>query len=307
MPRIRWMVSLLVLAVGCGGASAGSGPGTRDATAAVTCRPVDTSTPLAVTRAEGPDVVVHTLTAPANSAWVTSHIIETPNRLILIDAQLYRGYAQALRRYVDGLDKPLDRVVITHGHPDHYLGLEFFPDAPHYALPETQADIRQRQRFHIRMHRVGEAECDAVAERAVIPEHAMEEGPYTLDGVRVEFERAYNAEDNDQLVVRVPTAGVLILQDLVAHDVHAWTATGMIPHWIEVLRGYEDEADVRHVLAGHGAPGGPEVIREMIGYLERAQPIHEAELQPDAFRQAFQTEWPSYDMYIINLMAATLE
>ena len=230
-------------------------------------------------------------------------VIETEQHLVVIDTQLYRDYARQLREYVDALGKPIDRVVITHGHPDHYLGLERFADAPAYALEETRVDIRQRQRFHIRVHREVERECDAVTETAIIPEHALEAGDYVLDGVTVTFERARDAEDNDQLVVHVPAAGVLILQDLLAHDFHAFTATGMIEHWIEVLRGYEG-TDAEHVLSGHGPPAGPEVIGEMIAYLEGAQQIHDADLDAAAFREAFRARWPDRrGTYLVDLMA----
>lgn len=291
----------VLLCVACGGASASP----EQPAARAACVPVDTSEPLAVSRVEGDGVVVHTLTAPESSAGVTSHVIETSGHLVVLDTQLFREYARQLREYVDGLGKPIERVVITHGHPDHYLGLERFEDAPSYALAETQVDIRQRRRFHIRMHREVERECDAVVETAVIPPHVLEEGELVVDDVTILFERARDAEDNDQLVVRVPAAGVLVLQDLVANDFHAFTATGMIPHWIEVLRGYEGDETVRHVLAGHGPPGGPEVVSEMIAYLEGAQPIHEAELSAEEFSAAFAERWPERrGMYLVDLMAS---
>ncbi|GAB5541569.1 MAG: hypothetical protein SangKO_013290 [Sandaracinaceae bacterium] len=270
--------------------------------------PVDTSVPLAVSRIEGDGVVVHTLVAPDSSAAVTSHVVETEGHLVVFDTQLFRGYARQLREYVDGLGKPIDRVVITHGHPDHYLGLEHFADVPSWAFEETRVDIRQRQRFHIRMHRETERECDAVAERAVIPTNVLEEGDYELDGITLRFSRARDAEDNDQLIVYVPAARALILQDLVANEVHPYSATGMIPHWIEVLRAAQETyPDIEHVLAGHGPPGGPEVIPEMIGYLEGAARIHEADLEPEAFRDAFLSGWPDRrGTYVVEMMVTML-
>jgi len=300
---MRTILLLLLFAPSLGACAAGT-PAAAHADPATECRPVDTRTPLAVSRVEGEGVVVHTLVSPESSASVTSHVIETERHLVVVDAQLFRGYARQLRDYVDALGKPIDRVIITHGHPDHYLGLELFEDAPSWAFEETRVDIRQRQRFHIRMHREWERECDAVAERAVIPTNVLEEGDYVLDGVTLRLARARDAEDNDQLVVYVPAARALILQDLVANDVHAFTATGMIPHWIEVLRGAQQTyPDAEHVLAGHGPPGGPEVISEMIDYLEGARRIHEAELDEGAFRDGFLSGWPDRrGTYIVDLM-----
>lgn len=290
------------------GACGGGAPAAAHPEPAAECVPVDTSVPLAVSRIEGDGVVVHTLVAPDSSAAVTSHVVETEGHLVVFDTQLFRGYARQLREYVDGLGKPIDRVVITHGHPDHYLGLELFEDAPSWAFEETRVDIQQRQRFHIRMHRETERECDAVAERAVIPTNVLEEGDYELDGITLRFSRARDAEDNDQLIVYVPAARALILQDLVANEVHPYSATGMIPHWIEVLRAAQETyPDIEHVLAGHGPPGGPEVIPEMIGYLEGAARIHEADLEPDAFRDAFLSGWPDRrGTYVVEMMVTML-
>ena len=290
------------------GACGGGAPAAAHPEPAAECVAVDTSVPLAVSRIEGDGVVVHTLIAPDSSAAVTSHVVETEGHLVVFDTQLFRGYARQLREYVDGLGKPIDRVVITHGHPDHYLGLELFEDAPSWAFEETRVDIQQRQRFHIRMHRETERECDAVAERAVIPTNVLEEGDYELDGVTLSFSRARDAEDNDQLIVHVPAARALILQDLVANEVHPYSTTGMIPHWIEVLRAAQETyPDIEHVLAGHGPPGGPEVIPEMIGYLEGAARIHEADLEPEAFRDAFLSGWPDRrGTYVVEMMVTML-
>lgn len=290
------------------GACGGGAPAAAHPEPAAECVAVDTSVPLAVSRIEGDGVVVHTLIAPDSSAAVTSHVVETEGHLVVFDTQLFRGYARQLREYVDGLGKPIDRVVITHGHPDHYLGLELFEDAPSWAFEETRVDIQQRQRFHIRMHRETERECDAVAERAVIPTNVLEEGDYELDGITLRFSRARDAEDNDQLLVYVPAARALILQDLVANEVHPYSATGMIPHWIEVLRAAQETyPDIEHVLAGHGPPGGPEVIPEMIGYLEGAARIHEADLEPEAFRDAYLSGWPDRrGTYVVEMMVTIL-
>lgn len=61
------------------------------------------------------------------------------------------------------------------------------------------------------------------------------------------------------------------------------------------------------VLAGHGPPGGPEVIVEMIDYLEGAQRIHDSELDEAAFRDALLGGWPDRrGTYIVEVMASVI-
>ncbi|MBI4650363.1 MBL fold metallo-hydrolase, partial [Candidatus Desantisbacteria bacterium] len=60
--------------------------------------------------------------SPLKGQLVCSHIIESENKLVIIDTLLLRPYAERLRKYADSLNKPIERVIITHFHPDHWLG-----------------------------------------------------------------------------------------------------------------------------------------------------------------------------------------
>ena len=238
------------------GACGGGAPAAAHPEPAAECVAVDTSVPLAVSRIEGDGVVVHTLIAPDSSAAVTSHVVETEGHLVVFDTQLFRGYARQLREYVDGLGKPIDRVVITHGHPDHYLGLELFEDAPSWAFEETRVDIQQRQRFHIRMHRETERECDAVAERAVIPTNVLEEGDWvdvdgkfgkvTSVGLRLTQLRAF-----DGTLWHVPNGEVKIVGNLSKEWVRVVAKVGIayeadLGKGLKVLQQLADEFREKH-------------------------------------------------------------
>ena len=56
-------------------------------------------------------------------------------------------HAEELANYIAGLGKPVNRIVLSHIHPDHWSGLsvlhERFHQAPIYALPEITAYIRE--------------------------------------------------------------------------------------------------------------------------------------------------------------------
>src|SRR4051812_32625135 len=85
----------------------------------------------------GANVTVHSYMAPAEGDLVNSDIIGTSGRLIIVDAQLLLPYAKRVRAYAEGLGKPIDRVIVTHAHPDHFSGLEVFADLPIHAGPGT--------------------------------------------------------------------------------------------------------------------------------------------------------------------------
>jgi glyoxylase-like metal-dependent hydrolase (beta-lactamase superfamily II) len=65
-------------------------------------------------------------------------MIEGPNAVVIFDGQLLLPYADEVASYVKTLRKPVDRIILSHAHTDHWGGLqvlsERFPDARVFAL-----------------------------------------------------------------------------------------------------------------------------------------------------------------------------
>ncbi len=75
---------------------------------------------------------------------VNSHIIESKNAIVIIDVQATLENAREVREYAEKLNKKIVAVLITHSHPDHYMGLEVFKDIASYAAVETINSIKKR-------------------------------------------------------------------------------------------------------------------------------------------------------------------
>src|SRR5215469_2562540 len=78
-------------------------------------------------------IPIHTFVAPEEGWLVTSHIIEFPSELFVVDAQYSLSLAREVVRYAASLKKPVTRLYVTHYHPDHLLGAAAF-GAPLYTL-----------------------------------------------------------------------------------------------------------------------------------------------------------------------------
>jgi glyoxylase-like metal-dependent hydrolase (beta-lactamase superfamily II) len=72
--------------------------------------------------------------------------IEQNDSIVVIDVQRDLQHARAARDKIWALNKPVQAVLITHGHPDHYAGLEVFratwPGVDIYASPATYREMQ---------------------------------------------------------------------------------------------------------------------------------------------------------------------
>ncbi|MFM2405114.1 MAG: hypothetical protein RL223_2994, partial [Pseudomonadota bacterium] len=77
---------------------------------------------------------------------VNSVLVSGPTEAVLIDAQFQRKDAQALVRLIQASGKRLTTILISHGDPDYYFGLDVlqaaFPQARIVATAETVAHIQ---------------------------------------------------------------------------------------------------------------------------------------------------------------------
>ena len=89
------------------------------------------------------DVRLHTYISPEDGLLTNTPIVEGPNKLIIFDGQVFLPYAREAALYAKSLKKPVERIVLSHIHLDHWSGLSIlsaqFPDAPIYA-PRGVAD-----------------------------------------------------------------------------------------------------------------------------------------------------------------------
>ena len=238
-------------------------------------------------------VTVHSLTAPEPFFANSTHIIETPNSLVLIDAQFLLPMALDYRAYADGLGKPIERLIITHAHPDHFLGSEAFADVEIYAVSEVaesvaangQAEVDEKQ-----------AEFgDAIASTFVVPT-VLEPGSVEIDGIAFTFEVVMNAEAEIQVVTKVPAYGIVSVGDIVYSGVHLILA-GSPPTWTAALENLKaDSADFPIVLAGHGVPGDPGLYDQNIAWLAKASELLGSVTSADDFKAGLVDAFPDLGM-----------
>ena len=77
------------------------------------------------------ELVMHTYESqglPSGSGSVTSFIFESDDSLLVFDVQMYKSAAEDLKSYIESLGKPVDKIILSHGHPDHGFGYAYMKD-----------------------------------------------------------------------------------------------------------------------------------------------------------------------------------
>jgi glyoxylase-like metal-dependent hydrolase (beta-lactamase superfamily II) len=254
-------------------------------------------------------VRLHSYMAGGDSFFVNSHIIETPNALVLVDAQFALPYAQNFRAYAESLGKPIERIIVSHAHPDHYLGLEVFADAPQYALPGVIEGIAAFG--PATLANVQGMMGNLVPAELTIPTEALDTGSLMIDGVTLELENVLNGEAAEQLVIRLPEQQTIIVQDLAYNNLHLYLGNNTMASWQETLTSLGSLEGYRRVLVGHGEPTDPAIFTANARYLRDALTIQETAADAEAFRSELLTRYPDarsaglLDLYLPLLYPAS--
>lgn len=201
---------------------------------------------------------------------VNAYVIELPSAVVVVDATLAWSSAKELRRLAESFGKPIDSVLMTHGHPDHYGGLVEFQDVPIYAS-QGGIDFAHREdvtKNDTASYLLGE---DWPATR-VFPNRVVEDGDtVTVDGHTFRFLDLGPGESDSDGAWVFEKDGVThaFVGDSVANRTHCFFRDGHTKEWLAILDRFESEfGDNTKFYVGHGeTPVGAEVIEWQRGYI----------------------------------------
>ncbi len=267
--------------------------------------PAQVSDPIVMVVKRAGNVRIHTFVASFayNNIANATHIIETENQLVLVDGQFLAPYARAFREYADSLGKPIERLYLSHRHPDHWFGTgAAFADVTIHALPETMSFIEEHGEDSRSDHwKLG----DLLPDRIVVPQKLAGPGEEMIDGVRYVFDRVTDTEIDYHLTIKLPELGVYIAQDLLYSGTHLYLTKHM-DHWIRVLQDMLVE-DYELFLPGHGLPADKNEVARNIEYLSAARQAIGNGLADDAFKDFMLQRYPErrcpgiFDIYLPRL------
>lgn len=203
-------------------------------------------------------------TDTAGNHSVNNYWIEGDDGLVVIDGHWRLSDAErALTALRATTDLPIEAVLLTHPHSDHFGGLPVFLDAAEtdgggadfYAAAWTARSIRNDEQG-FRANREDQFGDDFPA---VIPEpnRLIQDGvPFDVAGITIEPVIFRQNEAIETVVFHIPSERALFTGDMVNGETFPVLYQGGLDGWIAQLKSLRARfPDVETVYPGHGAAG----------------------------------------------------
>ncbi|MBK8027077.1 MAG: MBL fold metallo-hydrolase [Chloroflexi bacterium] len=203
---------------------------------------------------------------------VHAYVVETESAVVVIDTTLALSSAANVRRLADSIGKPIEAVLLTHGHPDHYTGLVQFEEFPCLASWGCREFARRED--------IAKAETAKMylgdeypAHRAFPTEIVSDGQKFTFGGVEFTFSDLGPGESDSDGMWTIEKDGVRLafVGDAVANRTHCFFRDGHTSEWLRILDRLEKEFADRDTMLyiGHGAtPSTTEAIQWQRGYIQ---------------------------------------
>jgi len=211
--------------------------------------------------------------APGQSNFSVSNfgIVEGPRSLLAIDAGGGPQHARNFLHAAQSLGKPVDRVVITHEHPDHSVGLTQFP---------AGIEIIAQEETRAQMVKMGTPRTPAYwktnpawgnaddVNRVVLPTVTFHDRMSVYYGdTKVDFVWPGRAHTSGDALIYVRSARAVFMGDIAFFGVTPLASSGFVQDWIKVCDSVLQDPEVEVIVPGHGPVGGKEDLVEMRDYL----------------------------------------
>jgi glyoxylase-like metal-dependent hydrolase (beta-lactamase superfamily II) len=230
---------------------------------------------------------------------VTSYILELKDSLVIVDAQLTYTFTTEVVTYAQALQKPIARVIITHAHPDHFLGAYAFKDYPVFALTETIESISKIGNGARDVFVKNFGDKDAAPE-VLVPSRILPTGNIKINGITFSIRKVIDSEADFMAIIEIPKAKAVIAGDFLYNKVHLFPGNNHLQSWKNELINLEGFLKGKVLLPGHGYPATSSLVESNINYLTKAI---EVAARPSMDAQTYKTEmikaFPDYGAAIL--------
>jgi glyoxylase-like metal-dependent hydrolase (beta-lactamase superfamily II) len=206
---------------------------------------------------------------------MASTLIHGTRDAVLVDAFTTVKQANTLAEWVAASGKNLTTIYITHGHGDHWFGvetlLERFPNARAVATPDVVKVMRQHASPEI-LEKVWKAAFPGqIPDKLTIAEE-LKRNVIDLEGQDLVAVELGHTDTDFTTCLDVPSVGLVVAGDAAYNDVHLYLVESNKQsrrEWISALDKIES-LNPHAVIASHKRPGNddnPRIIEETRQYI----------------------------------------
>lgn len=170
----------------------------------------------------------------AQSGYVQAFAVETKNHVLVIDAGATPAHAANLSTYAEARNKPILKILITHGHVDHYAGA--------YALTDDLSQIATTKGVARQIHQYDAINYDRFGAPAPtgdrVPKYIIKDGETVqVDGVTfTAFDSGPGESYSDAwFMVTDGKKTAAFVGDLIMYGIHAFMQSGHSRDWLYAL------------------------------------------------------------------------
>jgi glyoxylase-like metal-dependent hydrolase (beta-lactamase superfamily II) len=218
--------------------------------------------------------VVHTYTTQGLRMVVNVFVVETEQGVVVVDGATALSSSEEVRSLIETrIRKPLLALLLTHGHPDHYVGAGRIRGSARVPIVATQgaADFARRQDEKKRQSLSVNYGANWPQERQ-FPDRIVGDGEtIVLDGVSFHVHDLGPCESDSDALWTIVVDGVdhVFVGDVVYNHTHCYLRDGHAVQWLRALDDLLKRYDHTAVLhCGHGVDCGTEIIHWQKAYIE---------------------------------------
>lgn len=224
-------------------------------------------------------------------ASVNAYLFSDNQSMILVDCLRNSKEAKNLAEFIKKQNKPLTHILITHGHPDHYLGINVLKQQfPNARIVVTKQEIKDDIiSFSTWMESVGWLKN----EPAMKPKTPQNEQGFDYEnnievlnsntlalaeGAILQLNSDYPASECEHLTtIYSKELNAFFPNDFCYNGVHIWLAVDKknIAYWKTQLDQFKKDLSVLNpkIYPGHGKPAGIALFDEVKKYIEDFEEI----------------------------------
>jgi glyoxylase-like metal-dependent hydrolase (beta-lactamase superfamily II) len=225
---------------------------------------------MATQKGATPALSIQCFTSSEPGAWSNSYLIRGESEAILFDVFMLRDDAAHIAEEITKSKKTLTTVMISHAHPDHFMGLDIITEAfPRARIVSTQNVVADIESDGPWMFSMLQGKLGPAGPRQLVIPEALAEATLSIEGIQMEVVEFGEGESKHTAAVYIPALKAFLSADLVYNNAHLYLQEKHLDSWLTRLDELEKYAKdkVSTIYPGHGSAAGVELIPGTRAYL----------------------------------------